>query len=158
MPRARSIQTLILKAKPITAKTMFPYGSLIDDGEELVLWMRGQPCVSLLRVERRALTFRKIACHRASAQALIALGGQSSVFVFAPSVSKVGLPDLKRMKAFLVDGTVGVLIGPGIWHYGPVPLAAHALYANFEAQGTNREDFHCADIRSEFGVEVKIEL
>jgi ureidoglycolate hydrolase len=62
------------------------------------------------------------------------------------------------MKAFLIDGTEGILINPGVWHYGPVPLAPQAIYANVEALGTNRDDFHRADIGSELGVEVKIEL
>lgn len=137
---------------------MIPYGRLICTEEELVLQMKGEPAISLLRVGRRALTFREIACHKASAQALVALGGLSSVFVLALSDRKTSLPDLQTMKAFLIDGTTGILINPGIWHYGPVPLGPHSIYANVEALGTNRDDFHRANIGSELRVEVKVEL
>jgi ureidoglycolate hydrolase len=77
-------------------------------------------------VEMRMVDYvvRRLHRHRAFSQTLIPLGGKAFIHVVAPPGD---VPDLSKMRAFLVDGNQAVIIGRGTWHRNPAyPLAPTA--------------------------------
>jgi ureidoglycolate lyase len=128
-----------ISVEPLTPEAYEPFGQVIGspqepptrENEERSYWL--MPALDLVDgafaivyVEMRAQDYvvRRLHRHTMFEQALIPLGGKAFVHVVAPPGD---VPDLSALRAFLVDGSQGVIIGQGTWHRNPAyPLAPKA--------------------------------
>ena len=44
------------------------------------------------------------------------------IFLMAPADNSKDLPDISRLKAFYLNGSLGVALSKGNWHWPPIPL------------------------------------
>jgi len=63
--------------------------------------------------------------HAKCAEGFIPLSG-TSVLVVAPLQSQMGLINEEEIHAFLLDGSCGVFIPKGVWHWAPLALSERA--------------------------------
>ncbi|MHB1459569.1 MAG: ureidoglycolate lyase, partial [Armatimonadota bacterium] len=85
--------------------------------------------ITALRIHTNPPCFEKMEKHESSAEAFIPLDGQS-VLVVAPADASTesGGPDMSCTKAFLMDGSKGVLMKRGTWHALPWKLTDKATF------------------------------
>jgi len=73
------------------------------------------------------------------------------VFVMAPTDVTGDKPDVDSIRAFLLDGTLGVALPAGNWHWPPIPVGAPAKITLLR-KGPRLDKTDFADL----GVEVKL--
>jgi ureidoglycolate lyase len=59
--------------------------------------------------------------HPQTAENFIVIEGEC-IFVMAPTDNMKEKPDLSRLKAFYMNGKLGVSLHKGTWHWPPIPL------------------------------------
>lgn len=85
--------------------------------------------VTFLSIHSKPAKNDKIEKHETSAEAFIPLEGTSILMVApAEAITSNGGPDMRQCRAFLMDGSKGVLMRPGTWHAVPYPLTEKATY------------------------------
>jgi ureidoglycolate lyase len=128
-----------VQVEALTALAYEPFGSVIGlpseppvaENEERSYWK--SPDLELVEgtfkpvyVEMRRIDYvvRRLHRHRGFSQVLIPLGGEAFIHVVAPPGD---VPDLSQLRAFIVEGDKGVIIGRGTWHRNPAyPLSTKA--------------------------------
>lgn len=101
-----------------------------------------------LEAPRRKFKLAKMERHKNTQEAFIPLKGVS-VFMLAPPGEK---PDPSEMTPFLMDGSKGILLDEGVWHWVPFPLTEKATFALLLKKETVDEDIEIVEFDS-FGQE-----
>ena len=85
--------------------------------------------ITYLKIHTRPAKYEKIEKHETSAEAFIPLEGESVLLLVpADAIDSEGRPDMARARAFLMDGSKGVLLRRGTWHAVPYNLSEVATY------------------------------
>jgi hypothetical protein len=109
-----------------------------------------QPYIATGRYYFRGARCEYLQRHPGSTVVLIPLGNSSSVIFVAPDLD--GEPDLARIKAILLDGSVGVVINPGIWVRYAYPIGEFADFAYVSARVDPEEDIERIDLEQRYGL------
>jgi len=88
--------------------------------------LQGELAVTFLKIHTRPERYAEMEKHETSAEAFIPLEGRSILLV-APW-QDTAAPDMSRARAFLMDGSRGVLFHAGTWHAVPYNLTDVATY------------------------------
>ena len=79
--------------------------------------------VTFLEIYARPKQFDTVERHVSSAEAFIPLEGFSILLVAPPEATdELDRPDMRRARAFIFDGSRGILMRPGTWHALPYTL------------------------------------
>jgi ureidoglycolate lyase len=73
--------------------------------------------VNILECKKRDYKIDKLEVHKQTSEAVIPLGGEDTIAVFAPS----GDLDESKIKAFRIPGDKGVVLNVGVRHFIPYP-------------------------------------
>ena len=68
----------------------------------------------------------KLERHPKFSETFIPLHGAEVVFIMAPTDNSKKEPDVNKIRAFLLDGTLGVYLHKGTWHWPPLPIREFA--------------------------------
>ena len=146
-------------AEPLTEEAFAPFGQMISRGD-MVMELRGGEVfhLNVLHYARRPLRCDHLNRHHKATQALVALAGKPTLLVVAPPAYDFSTADhLPHVRAFVCDGTAGVNLGLGTWHWGPYPLHDHVDLVN--VQGANfADDNEIAYLERDLGVVVETVL
>jgi ureidoglycolate lyase len=154
------ISSKTLVAEPISAAAFAPYGKLVEpmpdgapagDVDQALDLSGGRPRFYIMALEHRALTVSRITRHTRATQVLAAVGGGSWLLAVAPP-GEASEPDPAAIRAFLIPGTVAVLLSCGTWHAGPYFEPAAMSFFNLELEDTNVVDHETCDLAGRFGV------
>lgn len=124
--------------KDISAKDFEPYGQIIGRGEGkpledfpyLLYWPKNidlgtkieEIDIGLLVCKRiKDNNVLKLERHKRTFEVLFPFGG-GTIWVLAPPDNSSQKPDLSRIRAFYLDGTLGMSLHKGTWHWAPVCL------------------------------------
>ncbi len=142
MPAIRKI-----RVQELTGEAFEPFGWTLGigrpsdrfEGQTATLWHEHDFDVGVggvveflwIQYERRGFRVERLESHRLTEQAVIPVGREPIVHVVCPPpedpmVAEIS-PDVDRMAAFLLDGTKGVCMRRGCWHW-PFPLVKPANY------------------------------
>jgi ureidoglycolate lyase len=152
------IRTICLEVRPLTRESFAPYGEILSarGGVEVDLG-GGTPSFAMQTVEAREMQFDFLGRHRQTEQLFTPVGGQRSVVVVATSdPANDDVPDVRKMAAFLVDGTCAFKLHRGIWHTSAFPLGESAMFLVVDREGTLEEDWDLRDLKTSLGVVVEI--
>ena len=120
-----------IKIEPLTPEAFAPFGELISakdrppdfQGESgtqgwAIDFRSGTPLVMLLKTPYQGLRVTKLERHFNVTQSFLPLGGSPAVVAVAPAGNgdRTSLPGPERVRAFLLDGTVGYALARGTWH------------------------------------------
>ena len=151
-------------AEPLTADAFAPFGQVLSSArtgtDDAVIELRGGEVfhLNVLSYDRRPLRCDHLNAHHKATQALFALGGKPTLLVVAPAGSTFGsAADLDVVRAFVCDGTAGVNLSLGTWHWGPYPLTDHVDLVNLQGEGF-ANDNEVAHLERDLGVVVEVVL
>jgi ureidoglycolate lyase len=146
-------------AEPLTAAAFEPFGQVIAAGD-MVMELRGgeEFHLNVLSYDHHPLVCDHLNRHHRATQALVALGGRPTVVVVAPADLDFSSRDhLPSVRAFLCDGTAGINLALGTWHWGPYPLMDHVDLVNVQGRGF-ATDNEVAHLERDLGVVVTVSL
>jgi ureidoglycolate hydrolase len=125
-----------------------------------VMELRGDETfhLNVLHYERKPLRCDHLNRHHRATQMLVALAGKPTLLVVAPrELDFTSTEHLSGVRAFVADGTAGVNLALGTWHWGPYPIADHVDLVN--VQGKNFEtDNEVAYLERDLEVIVEVML
>jgi ureidoglycolate lyase len=150
-------ETYEVIAEPLEAQAFAPFGQVIASGD-MVMELRGDEVFALnvLSYDHRPLVCDHLNRHHRATQALVALGGRPTLVVVAPADLDFSTTDhLDSVRAFLCDGTAGINLALGTWHWGPYPLMAHVDLVNVQGAGF-ADDNEIAYLQRDLGVVVTV--
>ncbi len=151
--------TYPVRAEPLTDDAFAPFGQVVRQGD-MVMELRGDEVfhLNVLHYDRTSLQCDHLNRHHRATQMLVALAGKPTLLVVAPRTSDfASADDLYTVRAFVCDGTAGVNLALGTWHWGPYPIADYVDLVN--VQGKNFEsDNEVAYLARDLGVVVEVVL
>ncbi len=148
-----------IKAEPLTSEAFQPYGQVVgQDDIQLALKKNEEFRMGIINMPNRGYTIGSLNFHKNSTQALVPLNGQACLAVVAPPGTNFKKPsDLKKIKAFICDGSTGINIGLKTWHQALLPLGPDMQMLN--VQGVNSpEDTTVVNFEKKLGAVLEITL
>jgi len=170
------MQHITVKVKNLNQKYFSQYGKVLgpqdsipsSSNELFDIWVGideimsrvGVPLLSWFNVKpKRDFICNKIERHLESSETIIPMHGQSIMIV---GLSKNSNPeeqlDLNTINAFYLDGTRGINLKPGVWHWIPYPLSDEANFILVRGDETNKKDCEIIDLKEKMNLELLIVL
>jgi ureidoglycolate lyase len=148
-----------VRAEPLNAESFAPFGQVIERGDMVMELRDGEAFhLNVLSYERQPLECDHLNRHHRATQALVALAGRPTVVVVAPGeVDLTSRDHLSSVRAFVCDGTAGINLSLGTWHWGPYPLMDRVDLVNVQGRGF-ADDNEVAHLARDLGVVVTISL
>lgn len=139
------MKTVRIKAEPLTSEAYKPFGEVIgQDDVHLQLRQREAFRMGVIHMQHCGFRIDHLNHHRNSTQALIPLEGKACLVVVAPpDVTFESPADLKKVKAFLCDGSVGINIGLGTWHQALLPIGPEMSMVNIQGVNSTKDTYVC---------------
>lgn len=154
--KEKLIRTIALTIQPMTREAFAPYGELISERGAIEVDLDGGAAsVVAQTIEAHALSFDFMGRHLRTEQVFAPLGSARSVIAVAPP-SRDGDLDIKRLGAFLIDGSCAFKLHRGTWHTSAFPLDERATFIILDREGTLEDDFDLRDLKTAHGVVVEI--
>jgi ureidoglycolate lyase len=151
--------TIEVQAEPLTAEAFAPFGQVIAAGDMVMELRDGESFhLNVLSYDRQPLECDHLNRHHKATQALVALAGRPTLVVVAPREHDFSSRDhLSSVRAFVCDGTAGINLALGTWHWGPYPLMDHVDLVNVQGKGF-ADDNEVAHLTRDLGVVVTVRL
>jgi ureidoglycolate lyase len=148
-----------VQAEPLTAEAFAPFGQVIAEGDMVMELRDGEAFhLNVLSYDRHPLECDHLNRHHKATQALVALAGRPTLVVVAPKQHDFSSRDhLSSVRAFVCDGTAGINLALGTWHWGPYPLMDHVDLVNVQGKGF-ADDNEVAHLTRDLGVVVTVRL
>jgi ureidoglycolate lyase len=165
-------ETRLIPVRPLTPEAFAPYGRVFmtqpapttESGFAPVRieesdFSGGRAIMQMMSVRWRELAFTHMEQHASFTQAFLPADGRPAVFVVTTPVAGPGsLPDFTNMKAFLLDGTQGILLGKGVWHCPIFSVTAYITYAMVTCIDTPKETEGYLDVSALAGASFRMTL
>lgn len=157
--------TIALAARPLTAESFAPFGTVLaatedgvpaGDADAALDLSAGRPRYYLMHLRDKTPRFDRITRHRAVTQCLASVGGAPWLLAVAPPLDlddPGAVPDAAQLAAFVVPGDVAVLLARGTWHAGPYFAAPAMSFFNLELADTNQVDHHTVALGAWYTIE-----
>jgi ureidoglycolate hydrolase len=166
----KRLRTQELKIEPLTAEAFRPFGTIFDAKQRpsrrrTLIYDRGfavvgRTVVGVIWQPFAGLMFTELERHFNITQAFVPMSGSLSVVAVAAPTDPENpedVPPPQRVRAFLIDGTVGFRYKVGTWHslnrYVLHPPGATFVIINVEPNPTEVVDYG-----RKFGVRFKLVL
>lgn len=153
------MHTVQIKAEPLTSEAFRPFGQVVGKDEVNLALKNGEEFrLGIIHMRNHGYQISSLNYHQNSTQALIPLEGKACVVVVAPpGMTFREASDLKQIKAFLCDGSVGINIGLCTWHQALLPIGAEMNMVNI--QGVNStQDTQMCDFKQDLDAVVEVIL
>ncbi|HEY2431012.1 MAG TPA: ureidoglycolate lyase [Acidimicrobiales bacterium] len=154
-----SATTRTVRAEPLTEKGFAPYGQVIAEGD-MVMELRGEEVfhLNVLHYERRPLVCDHLNRHHRATQALVALAGKPTLLVVAEAGLDFSSSEhLDGVRAFICDGSAGVNLAIGTWHWGPYPITDLVDLVNVQGKYFDTDN-EIAYLERDHGVVIEVVL
>ena len=151
--------TYTVRAEPLSAAAFAPFGQVIAAGDA-VMELRGGEVfhLNVLHYDRKPLRCDHLNRHHKATQALVALAGKPTLLVVAPAAYDFSTTEhLPHVRGFICDGTAGVNLALGTWHWGPYPISDHVDLVNVQGRGF-ADDNEVAYLERDLGTVVEVVL
>jgi ureidoglycolate lyase len=166
-----------IKAGMLNGKSFKPYGEIIGRPEtkpeisnpEIDVWPdisnigsfngKGQFYWLDMKVSRPFFC-DSLEKHKDSEEVLIPFEGQS-IIIFGLSkgnICKSEDLDPDTVKAFIFDGSVGVKLNKGVWHWIPFPISKSTSFAIILKKDSHKNDLLIKDFKEAEGITFELEL
>lgn len=146
----------IPKNKPTHSNKCFDIWMGLED----IITKNNKPKFSWFKVKYRN-DFRcvNIERHLNTSEALIPMRGQSIIIVGLSGIKKSGeIIKKDSLRAFYIDGTKGINLKPGVWHWIPFPLDREADFLLIFADKTENDDCEIVNLKEKMDIELRIAL
>ena len=155
------LRTHLVRAEPLTTAAFAPFGQVIaggdaartsaSDGDELTL--------DVIRHHRRDFVIDHLNRHHHATQTLVPLDKAACIITVAPAaVDFTDEAHLDTLRAFILDGTVGITLALGTWHDGPWPLMDVVDLINLQGRDVLANDNEVVHLDKDLGVVLGVVL
>ena len=148
-----------VRAEPLTEAAWSPFGQVIAQGD-MQMELRGEEIfhLNVLHYDRHSLSCDHLNRHHRATQALVALAGKPTVIIVAAAEYDFSVPEhLQHVRAFICDGSAGVNLAIGTWHWGPYPLSDYVDLVNVQGAYFDTDN-EIAYLERDFGITVEVAL
>jgi ureidoglycolate lyase len=154
-----AMKTIRIKAEPLTSAAFKPFGQVIGlDDIHLELREREAFRMGIIHMKNHGYRITRLNHHCNSTQALVPLEGKACLVVVAPpDTTFEQAADLKKIKAFISDGSTGINIGLKTWHQALLPLGPEMKMLNVQGVHSSKDTYVC-DFEATFNTVVEISL
>jgi ureidoglycolate lyase len=151
--------THTVPAEPLSEEAFAPFGQVLAAGDAVMELRNGEVFhLNVLHYDRMPLRCDHLNRHHKATQALVALAGKPTLLVVAPAAYDFSTDrHLAQIRAFVCDGSAGVNLALGTWHWGPYPITNHVDLVNVQGQGF-ANDNEIAYLERDLGVVVEVVL
>ena len=151
--------THTVRAEPLTAASFVPFGQVVAVGDAVMELRAGETFhLNVLHYDRHSLRCDHLNRHHKAIQMLVALAGKPTLLVVAAAEYDFSTTDhLTHVRAFICDGSAGVNLALGTWHWGPYPLADYVDLINVQGRGF-ADDNEVAHLERDLGAAVEVVL
>jgi ureidoglycolate lyase len=114
-----------------------------------------------LRPKKRPLAFSWFERHLKGTQTFVPLNGARSVIAVAPPYDAddpAAVPKLDEVRAFVLDGSMGVNLHPGTWHWTPFPLDARSDFIILVRESVAEDDLNFIDLEKRMDTRIQIAM
>lgn len=152
-------KTHTVRAEPLSVAAFAPFGQVIASGDAVMELRDGEKFhLNVLHYEHKPLLCDHLNRHHKATQALVALAGKPTLLVVAPAAFDFSTDDhVAYVRAFACDGSAGVNLALGTWHWGPYPITDHVDLVNVQGKGF-ADDNEVAYLERDLGVVVEVVL
>lgn len=149
----------VVRAEPLTSEAFAPFGQVVGLDECRIELREGEVFhLDVLSYDHRPLHVDHLNRHHRATQALIPLDAKPAVVVVAPhDVDFSERSHVATLRAFVLDGSLGVNLALGTWHEGPYALGPHVDLANFQGLHVT-DDNEVAHLERDLGVVVEVAI
>ena len=139
----------------------------LDDFDVLDYWggiatiSREAMRLGYLRPKKRALAFSWFERHLKGTQTFVPLNGARSVIAVAPPYEANkpdAIPRINEVRAFVLDGTMGINLHPGTWHWTPFPLDERSDFIILVRESVADDDLNFIDLEKRLNVRIQISI
>jgi ureidoglycolate hydrolase len=131
-------------AIPATAEELKLYGELVVPHTNTELdFGSGTPTLDIRSIPYRDFVFNEMSRHIHCCQVFFPLNGKDFLIAVAPPSDNndpFAVPDIKKIKAFVVNGSNAVVLHKGSWHTTPFPFCHKSHIATLQCKKTFEED------------------
>ena len=152
-------KTHTVRAEPLSEEAFAPFGQVLAVGDA-VMELRGGEVfhLNVLHYDHHSLVCDHLNRHHKATQALVALAGKPTLLVVAEAGYDFSTDDhLQHVRAFACDGTAGVNLSLGTWHWGPYPITDYVDLVNVQGKGF-ADDNEVANLERDLGAVVEVVL
>ena len=148
-----------IKAEPLTPEAFRPFGQVVGRDEVKLDLREGEEFrMGIIHMRNRGYQIASMNHHRNSTQALIPLENKACLVIVAPpGATFTEASDLKQVKAFLCDGSVGINIGLHTWHQALLPIGGEMKMVNVQGVHSEHDTYNC-DFQHDLDAVVEIVL
>ena len=89
------------------------------------------------------------------------LNGARSVIAVAPPYDAddpAAVPKLDEVRAFVLDGSMGVNLHPGTWHWTPFPLDVRSDFIILVRESVAEDDLNFIDLEKRMDTRIQIAM
>jgi ureidoglycolate lyase len=146
-------------AEPLSEAAFAPFGQVVAVGDAMMELRDGEVFhLNVLHYDRQPLQCDHLNRHHKATQALVALAGKPTLLVVAPAAYDFSTDDhLGHVKAFACDGSAGVNLSIGTWHWGPYPITDYVDLFNVQGKGF-ANDNEIAYLERDLGAVIEVVL
>ena len=138
---------------PAARRTDF---DVLDYWGDIATISRDTMRLGYLRTRKRPFTVSWFERHLKGTQSFMPLGGADSVICVG--AASATLPDLAAVRAFRLDGTAGINLHPGTWHWTPFPVGGAADFIILVREAVVDDDLHFVDLEARMNTRIEIAL
>jgi ureidoglycolate lyase len=151
--------THTVRAEPLSGPAFAPFGQVLAVGDAVMELQDGEVFhLNVLHYDRKPLRCDHLNRHHKATQALVALAGKATLLVVAPAAYDFSTEEhLAHVRAFVCDGSAGVNLALGTWHWGPYPITDYVDLVNVQGKGF-ADDNEIAHLQRDLGVVVEVVL
>lgn len=151
--------THTVRAEALTEAGFAPFGQVIAAGDAVMELRDGEVFhLNVLHYDRKPLRCDHLNRHHKATQALVALAGKPTLLVVAAAEFDFSTAaHLQEIRAFLCDGSAGVNLALGTWHWGPYPVTDYVDLVNVQGRGF-ANDNEVAYLERDLGALVEVVL
>ncbi len=148
-----------VRAEPLSEAAFAPFGQIVAVGDAAMELRDGEVFhLNVLHYDRKPLRCDHLNRHHKATQALVALAGKPTLIVVAGAAYDFSTDEhLSAVRAFICDGSAGVNLALGTWHWGPYPLSDYVDLVNLQGRGF-ADDNEVAYLERDLGVVIEVVL
>jgi len=145
-----------INAIPLEQEKFELYGEILMPHGNLELdFGINTPTLQIFAATFRDFVFDEMSRHLHSCQVFLPLNGKDFIIAVAPPSDNndpFAVPDIKKIRAFVVDGCCGINLHKGCWHATPFPFCYKAHIVTMQCKKTFEEDLDIKKLEISFRI------
>ena len=143
----------------VSCEDFAPFGEILDPHSTISIDLgEGMPTVEIFTAPFRSFSFSEMSRHVNSCQTFFPIEGKEFVIALAPPTDNddpYAMPELDKIRAFVIDGAYCINLAKGCWHTTPFPFSYKTHIVSLQSKRTFEEDLDIKKLQVEFHIRLE---